>query len=150
MDDIPTLTEMIAPGKRPTQVHEPAPEVDAQPPHDAFLQFFWNVEVLRQRLYEKFNYKVIRRIENYGDGSACIKLTCPPYGKGEPGSQPHQRTIAVNSTDDVWELEIGLSSLQDALEFFIRKKEMEAVAHQLLSNLTAEQREALRWMKGLK
>lgn len=153
MDDIPTLTDMLAPATRSSPVPEPqapAPTLKREEPADDspcedFLQFFWHVEQLRQRLFEKFGYKVSRRIENFSDGSSCVKLICPAYGKGEPGSQPKQVTLTVTTNSTQWQMNVGLSYLRDAMAFFIRRQEMSAVANDVISQLTTEQREALRW-----
>lgn len=155
MQDVPTLTDMLAPGKQtrakskavaaPTQLPTVSPSELPPSPSKEFLQFFWHVEQLRQKLYEKFDYKVGRRIENYTDGSACIKLICPAYGKGEPGSQPEQQTLSVGTDAEPWQMHVGLSHLRDAMAFFITRQEMTAVANDVITHLTPKQREALRW-----
>ena len=143
--DIPVLTDLLPPGSVTKDLQQVDITLDEVTFSHEFYEFFWRAEVARQRLFEKFNYQVIRRLELLTDGAAVVKFVFPPYGKGEPGTQPRQTTLSVGSGAAKYELEITLSYLHDALNFFTRKQQLASVAQGVLANLTPEQREALKW-----
>jgi hypothetical protein len=137
-DVLPSTTELKPIGALDVAVAEPTPTAQ-------FYEFFWAAEVLRQQLFERFNYKVIRRIEHLSDGTACVKLVCPPLGNGEPGSRPKQVTLTVGSASTAQELKAALAYLNDALKFLLNQQEMLKLAEATLGQLSERQLEALRW-----
>lgn len=143
--DFPELTDLLPPGSETKALQQVDITLEEVTFSHEFYKFFWQAECARQRLFEKFNYKVSRKIELLADGAAIVKFIFPPYGKGEPGTQPRKTTLAVSSNAAKHELEITLSFLQDALNFFTRKAHQLRVAQGVLAKLTSEQREALRW-----
>lgn len=148
MDNIPTLNDQIdadTVGRNMADMFQLPSVTDKNLFAPTFFKFFFLAEELRQRLFEKFEYKVNRRIENYPDGTLAVKFICPAYGRGEPGSQPRQVTLTVDSLARPESMDLALGFLSDAFNFFVKKQEMDMVASSIINQLTPAQREALRW-----
>ncbi len=151
MQDIPVLTDLLnldtATGAKLSFDAAPTDKLLFAP---TFFKFFFLAEEMRQRLFERFGYKVNRRIENYADGTLAVKFICPPYGKNEPGSQAKQITLTVDSLARPETMEAALTFLNNAFNFFVKRQEMSAIATDVIKRLTPEQREALSWSLGVK
>jgi hypothetical protein len=150
MNDIPVLTELLNPELPVAKLNFSASISDKLLFAPTFFKFFFLAEEMRQRLFERFEYRVSRRIENYQDGSLAVKFICPPYGKNEPGAQPKQITLSVESLAPAQKMDEALSFLNGVFTFYVKREEMSAIASDVISNLTPEQREALRWSIGAK
>ena len=145
--DIPTLTERVDPIDFDVTglLTQPAPPSAPQATVTAeFLKFFWQVEIMRQLLLS-YEYQVVRKIELYQGGGARCVYVFPPYGTGEPGTKLQQSKLSIDATAPATEIQMATSCFEVALAFFKHKRRMEQVRQQLLSSLSDEQKEALRW-----
>jgi len=148
VQDIPVLTDLLSTDLSGTKLSFTPSVSDRSLFAPTFFKFFFLAEEMRQRLFEKFEYKVSRRIENYPDGTLAVKFICPPFGRHEPGAQLKQVTLTIDSLASAEAMDAALNSLYGAFNFFVKRQEMSAIANDVISHLTPEQREALRWSLG--
>ena len=147
--EIPTLTDRLDATAIDVDVSsllsEPPRQVapSTQPSTD-FLQFFWNMEIMRQQLLA-YEYAVVRKIELFQGGGARVIYVFPPYGTGEPGTKLQQSKLSLDVSSSRSDIQTASSCFEVALAFFKHKRRMEQVRQQLLSSLSDEQKEALRW-----
>ena len=147
--DIPVLTDRLDATAVDVDVsglltEAPRPAVPSSQPTVDFLQFFWAVEIMRQMLLT-YEYAVVRKIELFQGGGARVVYVFPPYGTGEPGTKLQQTKLSVDTTSVRDAIQTATSCFEVALAFFKHKRRMEQVRQQLLTSLSDEQKEALRW-----